>query len=92
MPPISPWKREGKPLYEYARAGIDVARETGDVQIHELNLALQTTAEGQPALCVGCHDSERGHGCGSTERNRSKAPRTRVASVVAQNGGSEARR
>jgi tRNA pseudouridine55 synthase len=53
LPPMhSALKREGKPLYEYARAGVEVARETREVQIHELNLALVTTADGQPALRI----------------------------------------
>ncbi len=39
MPPMySALKRDGKPLYEYARAGIEVERETRRVRIHELDL------------------------------------------------------
>lgn len=42
VPPMySALKRDGKALYEYARAGQEVAREARDVQIHELNLALE---------------------------------------------------
>ncbi len=39
MPPMySALKRNGKPLYEYARAGIEIERETRRVRIHELDL------------------------------------------------------
>ena len=41
-PPMhSALKKDGKPLYEYARAGIDVAREARNVTIHDLSLALE---------------------------------------------------
>ena len=53
IPPMhSALKRDGKALYEYARAGVEVAREPRDVVIHELNLALVTTGEGQPAVRI----------------------------------------
>jgi len=40
-PPMhSALKKDGKPLYEYARAGIEVAREPREVTIHALSLAL----------------------------------------------------
>jgi len=40
-PPMhSALKKDGKPLYEYARAGIEVAREPRDVTIHALQLKL----------------------------------------------------
>ncbi|TWO71834.1 tRNA pseudouridine(55) synthase TruB [Caenimonas sedimenti] len=43
VPPMySALKRDGKALYEYARAGVEVVREARDVHIHELNLALAT--------------------------------------------------
>ncbi len=39
VPPMySALKRDGKPLYEYARAGITLEREARDVIIHELEL------------------------------------------------------
>ena len=39
VPPMySALKRDGKPLYEYARAGIDVARESRRVHIYRLEL------------------------------------------------------
>lgn len=39
MPPMySALKRDGKALYEYARAGIDLERETREIMIHELRL------------------------------------------------------
>lgn len=39
VPPMhSALKRDGKPLYEYARAGITLEREARDVTIHQLDL------------------------------------------------------
>ncbi|MFZ6687194.1 tRNA pseudouridine(55) synthase TruB [Undibacterium sp. SXout11W] len=39
VPPMySALKRDGKPLYEYARAGVTLEREARDVTIHELEL------------------------------------------------------
>src|SRR3954471_18526033 len=44
MPPMySALKKDGKALYEYARAGQEVEREPRDVMIWELNLALART-------------------------------------------------
>ncbi len=41
VPPMhSALKKDGKALYEYARAGVEVAREARQVHIHALNLAL----------------------------------------------------
>lgn len=37
-PMVSALKRDGKPLYEYARAGVEVARQARPVTIHELVL------------------------------------------------------
>lgn len=48
-PPMhSALKKDGKPLYEYARAGIEVAREPRQVTIHALSLAL--THQGNEAV------------------------------------------
>jgi tRNA pseudouridine55 synthase len=42
IPPMhSALKKDGKALYEYARAGIEVEREARDVTIYELKLALE---------------------------------------------------
>ncbi len=43
VPPMhSALKREGKPLYEYARAGIEIKREARSVKIHRIDItALQ---------------------------------------------------
>lgn len=50
MPPMySALKRDGKPLYEYARAGIDVERAARRVSIHELRLLDEGSA-----LSNGC--------------------------------------
>lgn len=39
VPPMhSALKHEGKPLYEYARAGVDIAREARRVRIHRITL------------------------------------------------------
>ena len=52
VPPMhSALKRDGKALYEYARAGIEVTRESRDVQIHELHISF-ATHEGRPALRI----------------------------------------
>ena len=52
VPPMhSALKRDGKALYEYARAGIELAREPRDVHVHELHLAF-ATHEGRPALRI----------------------------------------
>ena len=41
VPPMySALKKDGKPLYEYARAGVEVAREARAVTIYELDMAL----------------------------------------------------
>ncbi len=39
-PMYSALKKDGKPLYEYARAGVEIAREARNVTIYELNIAL----------------------------------------------------
>jgi tRNA pseudouridine55 synthase len=50
-PMYSALKKDGKPLYEYARAGIDVVREPRSVVIHALQLALAEQA-GSAALTM----------------------------------------
>jgi tRNA pseudouridine55 synthase len=53
VPPMySALKREGKALYEYARAGVEVVREARDVHVHELNLALQADADAAVTLRI----------------------------------------
>jgi tRNA pseudouridine55 synthase len=50
LPPMhSALKKDGKALYEYARAGIEVEREPRDVTIHSLAIS-STTDAGRPAL------------------------------------------
>jgi tRNA pseudouridine55 synthase len=52
VPPMhSALKRDGKALYEYARAGVEVAREPRDVHIRELHLAF-ATHDARPALRI----------------------------------------
>ena len=49
LPPMfSALKRDGKPLYEYARAGIEVEREPREVTIHRIDVFDFTT----PNLCT----------------------------------------
>jgi tRNA pseudouridine55 synthase len=50
-PPMhSALKKDGKALYEYARAGIEVEREARAVTIHMLNVALAPVDAGQIAI------------------------------------------
>ncbi len=51
VPPMhSALKKDGKALYEYARAGVAVERVARDVEIFELNLAPAPTNQAQPAI------------------------------------------
>jgi tRNA pseudouridine55 synthase len=51
VPPMhSALKKDGKALYEYARAGIEVERASREVQIYDLQLTLVTTDALQPAI------------------------------------------
>ena len=51
MPPMhSALKKDGKPLYEYARAGEEVERAARDVTVHELTLAAFQDPSGRPAI------------------------------------------
>jgi tRNA pseudouridine55 synthase len=51
IPPMhSALKKDGKALYEYARAGIEIEREAREVTIHALNMALDKTDVAQPAI------------------------------------------
>ncbi|WP_114970368.1 tRNA pseudouridine(55) synthase TruB [Rhodoferax ferrireducens] len=51
IPPMhSALKKDGKALYEYARAGIEVEREAREVTIYELKLALVPVDIAQPAI------------------------------------------
>ena len=53
VPPMhSALKKDGKALYEYARAGITVERAPRDVVIHALNLALTQDSQAQPAIKI----------------------------------------
>lgn len=53
QPPMySALKRDGKPLYEYARAGIEVDRAPRSIVIHELRLELAEDAERQTLLRI----------------------------------------
>ena len=51
LPPMhSALKKDGKALYEYARAGIEVERERRDIMIYELNMALAHMNSEQEAI------------------------------------------
>ena len=51
VPPMySALKKDGKALYEYARAGIEVERPAREVTIHALELSLTQDSQGQPAI------------------------------------------
>ena len=53
VPPMySALKKDGKALYEYARAGIEVERATRNIQIYELNVALALDGQAQPAIKI----------------------------------------
>lgn len=53
VPPMySALKKDGKPMYEYARAGIDVERAPRDVVIHALQLTLIRTELAQVAIRI----------------------------------------
>lgn len=51
LPPMhSALKKDGKPLYEYARASVEVERTPREVVIHELDLAWAGADAAQPAI------------------------------------------
>ncbi|MBK9238414.1 MAG: tRNA pseudouridine(55) synthase TruB [Rhodoferax sp.] len=51
IPPMhSALKKDGKALYQYARAGIEVERESRDVMIRELSVDLALLESAQPAI------------------------------------------
>ncbi|MEZ5608418.1 MAG: tRNA pseudouridine(55) synthase TruB [Burkholderiaceae bacterium] len=51
VPPMhSALKKDGKALYDYARAGIEVERAPRAVRIFKLNMALAQTSQAQPAI------------------------------------------
>lgn len=51
IPPMhSALKKDGKALYEYARAGIEIEREAREVTIHALNMALEHADSALPAI------------------------------------------
>ncbi|MDD2546401.1 MAG: tRNA pseudouridine(55) synthase TruB [Burkholderiaceae bacterium] len=53
VPPMhSALKKDGKALYEYARAGIEVERAARAVEIHALNMALVLDGQAQPAIKI----------------------------------------
>lgn len=74
VPPMySALKRDGKPLYEYARAGIELEREAREVTIHELvlldytapRLRLRVTCSKGTYIRVLGEDIGEALGCGA---------------------------
>jgi tRNA pseudouridine55 synthase len=58
IPPMhSALKKDGKPLYEYARAGVEIAREPRNVAIHALQLSL-LEQDGALSLAMQVHCSK----------------------------------
>jgi tRNA pseudouridine55 synthase len=49
-PMYSALKKNGKPLYEYARAGVEVEREGRNITVYELNMALRHDGQAQTAI------------------------------------------
>lgn len=59
VPPMhSALKRDGKALYEYARAGIEVEREPRAVTIHRIAIVADDTAEAQGRWTIDVHCSK----------------------------------
>lgn len=59
LPPMhSALKKDGKPLYEYARDGQDVERTPREVLIHDLRLARIEDEQGTPAVAMRVHCSK----------------------------------
>lgn len=88
VPPMySALKRDGKPLYEYARAGITLEREARDVVIHELQLLgyeapflhLHVSCSKGTYIRVLGEDIGRALGCGA---HLHALRRTRVADLT----------
>lgn len=52
-PPMhSALKKDGKALYEYARAGVEVERKAREIMIYELKLSLEPGVDAQSALQI----------------------------------------
>jgi tRNA pseudouridine55 synthase len=49
-PMYSALKKDGRALYEYARAGIEVEREAREITIHELEVTLAQEDSASPAI------------------------------------------
>ncbi len=53
-PMVSALKRDGKPLYAYAREGIELEREPREITIHGIELVARDPAAGQAVISVAC--------------------------------------
>ena len=74
VPPMhSALKRDGKPLYEYARAGIEVEREAREVSIHQIDIVggehdawtLDVRCSKGTYICTLAEDIGKLLGCGA---------------------------
>jgi tRNA pseudouridine55 synthase len=53
VPPMhSALKKDGKALYEYARAGVEVERAPREIEIFEIKVALVPASKAQPAIKI----------------------------------------
>jgi len=73
LPPYSAKKVRGKPMYAYARAGVELEAATKEVTIHELRLLAIDGCEAEFELACSAgtyarslaHDIGRDYGCGA---------------------------
>lgn len=89
-------KRDGKPLYEYARAGLELEREARPVTVHELVLldcfppffTLQVTCSKGTYIRVLGEDIGRALGCGAHLKSlrRTRVGTLTLASAVTLDG------
>lgn len=55
VPPMySALKRDGRPLYEYAREGIEIKRQAREVEVHEIELLDFDALQGTATIRVDC--------------------------------------
>jgi tRNA pseudouridine55 synthase len=90
VPPMySALKRDGKPLYAYARAGVEVHRDPRPVTIHALTLiALRHPVIEFRVVCSkGADDTDLGRGPGGTGQRPRAAQSHLVAGAQRHHGG-----
>ncbi|MCX7800045.1 MAG: tRNA pseudouridine(55) synthase TruB [Fimbriimonadales bacterium] len=102
LPPMfSAVKKDGRPLYEYARKGVEVEREEREVWIDALD--VEVVPPDRARICVVCsggtyvrtlvHDLGQAVGCGAhvVELRRTQVGRFRVEEAIAQEEASPER-